>query len=119
LTFFVLLYSNLQSQVINSIQSVVLQLVYYFKQPIGDIVKLTPYQLFSLGKGLLATEEEVGLIKSALVPLALAGGGSKKRQQTFDITRPGATELLASMFGGLNKSKNQTKAKTNPGSSSE
>ncbi len=97
MTFFVLLWSNLQPQVFKSLYNTIIQLIYFVHQPLDSLLKRTHKELLLLANGLLELEDEVGLIKSQLVPLALAGGTTKKRQP-INLTSKDAVSKVAQYF---------------------
>lgn len=82
--------------------NLVATLTYVYK--LSDIWWLTKRQLSGLVTELNKIEEEVGLIKSQLVPLWLATSfTSKRRSRKVDLRKKGALDVLKTMFGGTTK----------------
>lgn len=99
-----MLWSRSEKRYFDLLSEYVLQLIYFVHQPIGDLLRLRPRDITSLVTGLLKVEEEVGLIKSQLVPLAAVDGFSNKAKgQTIDFKKKDAVEILKSIFGQPNK----------------
>ena len=101
LTFFSICWSVWYSEKPDT--SVLAALQYFFDAGLIAL-ELTPLAAYSLLESLNKLEEEVGLVKSQLVPYWLVQSFTKKGgllRRKIDLKQKGALNLLKSYFGDL------------------